>query len=165
MGTFFSSYYLLTWSFEILNDFDYARVGYLYSVSIKMYFCIEKHWLYPHIRDKKIDIARKQTARNVYRCHVIGPRDAGKTTFCQVNEMSKLADICNDRIVIWIWHFPGSFGSESRRLNGCTWRGFASTHHSQRARLWPGQVLGPRRCWRQVGQRPNAFITRSTTLT
>lgn len=34
-------------------------------------------------RDKKIDIARKQTARNVYRCHVIGPRDAGKTTFCQ----------------------------------------------------------------------------------
>ena len=35
-------------------------------------------------RDKKIDIARKQTARNVYRCHVVGPRDAGKTTFCQV---------------------------------------------------------------------------------
>jgi len=34
-------------------------------------------------RDKKIDIARKQTARNVYRCHVIGPRDSGKTTFCQ----------------------------------------------------------------------------------
>jgi len=34
-------------------------------------------------RDKKIDIARKQTARNVYRCQVIGPRDAGKTNFCQ----------------------------------------------------------------------------------
>ena len=34
-------------------------------------------------RDKKIDIARKQTARSVYRCHIIGPRDSGKSTFCQ----------------------------------------------------------------------------------
>ncbi len=30
-----------------------------------------------------LDLAKKQTTRNVYRCHVIGPRDAGKTTFCQ----------------------------------------------------------------------------------
>jgi len=34
-------------------------------------------------RDKRVDLAKKQTSRNVYRCHVIGPRDAGKTTFCQ----------------------------------------------------------------------------------
>lgn len=34
-------------------------------------------------RERKIDLAKKQTSRNVYRCHVIGPRDAGKTTFCQ----------------------------------------------------------------------------------
>ncbi len=34
-------------------------------------------------RDRKIDLAKKQTSRNVYRCHIIGPRDAGKTTFCQ----------------------------------------------------------------------------------
>eukprot|EP00095_Tigriopus_kingsejongensis_P010112 maker-scaffold152_size304267-snap-gene-2.26 protein:Tk10112 transcript:maker-scaffold152_size304267-snap-gene-2.26-mRNA-1 annotation:"mitochondrial rho gtpase isoform x3" len=30
-----------------------------------------------------VDLAKKQTSRNVYRCHVIGPKDAGKTTFCQ----------------------------------------------------------------------------------
>ncbi|CAL4122551.1 unnamed protein product [Meganyctiphanes norvegica] len=34
-------------------------------------------------REKKIDIQKKQTMRNVYQCHVIGPRGAGKTTFCQ----------------------------------------------------------------------------------
>jgi Ras family protein T1 len=34
-------------------------------------------------RERKIDLAKKQTNRNVYRCHVIGPRDAGKSTFCQ----------------------------------------------------------------------------------
>ena len=33
--------------------------------------------------ERKIDLAKKQTNRNVYRCHVIGPRDAGKSTFCQ----------------------------------------------------------------------------------
>ena len=34
-------------------------------------------------QERKVDLAKKQTNRNVYRCHVIGPRDAGKTTFCQ----------------------------------------------------------------------------------
>ncbi len=35
-------------------------------------------------RDRRADLgAKRQTTRNVYRCHVIGPRDAGKTTFCQ----------------------------------------------------------------------------------
>ena len=34
-------------------------------------------------RDKRLDLAKKQTSRNVFRCHVIGPKDAGKTTFCQ----------------------------------------------------------------------------------
>ncbi len=33
--------------------------------------------------EKKVDLAKKQTNRQVYRCHVIGPRDGGKTTFCQ----------------------------------------------------------------------------------
>ncbi|KAB7505615.1 Mitochondrial Rho GTPase [Armadillidium nasatum] len=34
-------------------------------------------------REKKLDLQKKQTMRNVYQCHVIGPRGAGKTTFCQ----------------------------------------------------------------------------------
>ncbi|XP_077300765.1 mitochondrial Rho GTPase isoform X2 [Arctopsyche grandis] len=34
-------------------------------------------------REKKLDLAKKQSSRNVYQCHVIGPRDSGKTTFCR----------------------------------------------------------------------------------
>ncbi len=36
-----------------------------------------------YTRDKNVDLAKRQTSRNVFRCHVIGPKDAGKTTFCQ----------------------------------------------------------------------------------
>jgi len=34
-------------------------------------------------KDKKLDIAKRQTSKTVYSCLVVGPRDAGKTTFCQ----------------------------------------------------------------------------------
>lgn len=34
-------------------------------------------------KDKKIDLAKRQTSKSVYSCLVVGPRDAGKTTFCQ----------------------------------------------------------------------------------
>lgn len=34
-------------------------------------------------RDKKLDLAKKQSSRNVYCCHVIGPKSAGKTTLCR----------------------------------------------------------------------------------
>ena len=32
-------------------------------------------------RDKKIDLEKRQTARNVFRCHVLGPKSVGKV-FC-----------------------------------------------------------------------------------
>ena len=34
-------------------------------------------------KDKKSDLAKRQTNKTVYSCLVVGPRDAGKTTFCQ----------------------------------------------------------------------------------
>lgn len=34
-------------------------------------------------REKKVDLAKKQTSRNVYTCHVIGPKSSGKTTLCR----------------------------------------------------------------------------------
>jgi len=34
-------------------------------------------------RDTKSELARRQTTKTVYSCLVVGPRDAGKTTFCQ----------------------------------------------------------------------------------
>ncbi|XP_014229588.1 mitochondrial Rho GTPase isoform X1 [Trichogramma pretiosum] len=34
-------------------------------------------------REKKVDLAKKQSFRNVYCCHVLGPKSCGKTTLCQ----------------------------------------------------------------------------------
>ena len=34
-------------------------------------------------REKKLDLAKKQSSRNVYCCHVIGPLSSGKTTLCR----------------------------------------------------------------------------------
>ncbi|XP_043209006.1 mitochondrial Rho GTPase-like isoform X4 [Amphibalanus amphitrite] len=34
-------------------------------------------------REKRLDLQKKQTSRTAYQCHVIGPKGAGKTTFCQ----------------------------------------------------------------------------------
>ena len=34
-------------------------------------------------KDKKSDLAKRQTSKTVYSCLVVGPRDAGKTTLCQ----------------------------------------------------------------------------------
>ncbi|XP_071057642.1 mitochondrial Rho GTPase isoform X2 [Onthophagus taurus] len=34
-------------------------------------------------RDKKVDISKKQSSRNVYQCHVIGPVGCGKSSFCR----------------------------------------------------------------------------------
>ncbi|CAG9862173.1 unnamed protein product [Phyllotreta striolata] len=34
-------------------------------------------------RDKKTDLAKRQSSRNVYQCHVIGAPGSGKSTFCR----------------------------------------------------------------------------------
>lgn len=34
-------------------------------------------------REKKLDLAKKQSSRNVYQCHVIGPDGCGKSSFCR----------------------------------------------------------------------------------
>ncbi|TMS36803.1 hypothetical protein L596_003884 [Steinernema carpocapsae] len=34
-------------------------------------------------QDRRVDIAEKKTDRAVFQCHVIGPKDAGKTVFCR----------------------------------------------------------------------------------
>ncbi|KAI6184056.1 Mitochondrial Rho GTPase [Aphelenchoides bicaudatus] len=34
-------------------------------------------------QDRRIDIAEKSTNRNVFQCHVIGPKGSGKTVFCR----------------------------------------------------------------------------------
>ena len=34
-------------------------------------------------KERKSDLAKRQTSKTTYSCLVVGPRDAGKTTFCQ----------------------------------------------------------------------------------
>ncbi|XP_017140811.1 mitochondrial Rho GTPase isoform X3 [Drosophila miranda] len=44
-------------------------------------------------RERRIDLAKRQSSRSVYKCHVIGPNGSGKTGLCRgflVDEMQKL---------------------------------------------------------------------------
>ncbi|XP_032672993.1 mitochondrial Rho GTPase isoform X2 [Odontomachus brunneus] len=49
-------------------------------------------------REKKVDLAKKQSSRNVYTCHVIGPKSSGKTTLCRTFIDPKLEKL-NDHMV------------------------------------------------------------------
>ncbi|XP_020292185.1 mitochondrial Rho GTPase isoform X3 [Pseudomyrmex gracilis] len=49
-------------------------------------------------REKKVDLAKKQSSRNVYTCHVIGPKSSGKTTLCRTFIDPKLEKL-NDKVV------------------------------------------------------------------
>ncbi|GFG31580.1 hypothetical protein Cfor_10413 [Coptotermes formosanus] len=44
-------------------------------------------------REKKLDLAKKQSTRNVYQCHVIGPPGSGKSMFCRCLIGDNLEDI------------------------------------------------------------------------
>ncbi|KYN13042.1 PREDICTED: mitochondrial Rho GTPase isoform X1 [Trachymyrmex cornetzi] len=54
-------------------------------------------------REKKVDLAKKQSSRNVYTCHVIGPKSSGKTTLCRTLIDPKLEKL-NDKVVPSIAH-------------------------------------------------------------
>lgn len=44
-------------------------------------------------RERRLDLAKKQSNRTVYMCHVIGPKNAGKTALCRAliaDDMNKL---------------------------------------------------------------------------
>ncbi|XP_046490339.1 mitochondrial Rho GTPase isoform X1 [Neodiprion pinetum] len=47
-------------------------------------------------REKKLDLAKKQSSRNVYSCHVIGPKSSGKTTLCRTFVDPKLEKLKPD---------------------------------------------------------------------
>ncbi|XP_011494605.1 PREDICTED: mitochondrial Rho GTPase isoform X2 [Ceratosolen solmsi marchali] len=49
-------------------------------------------------REKKLDLAKKQSSRNVYCCHVIGAKSAGKTTLCRTFIDPKLEKLNDDTI-------------------------------------------------------------------
>ncbi|XP_034949325.1 mitochondrial Rho GTPase isoform X1 [Chelonus insularis] len=49
-------------------------------------------------REKKLDLAKKQSSRNVYTCHVIGPKSSGKTTLCRSFIDPKLEKLTDDKV-------------------------------------------------------------------
>ncbi|XP_072761132.1 mitochondrial Rho GTPase isoform X3 [Anoplolepis gracilipes] len=49
-------------------------------------------------REKKVDLAKKQSSRNVYTCHVIGPKSSGKTTLCRSFIDPKLEKLNNETV-------------------------------------------------------------------
>ncbi|XP_025152381.1 mitochondrial Rho GTPase isoform X1 [Harpegnathos saltator] len=49
-------------------------------------------------REKKVDLAKKQSSRNVYTCHVIGQKSSGKTTLCRTFIDPKLEKLNNQSV-------------------------------------------------------------------
>lgn len=46
-------------------------------------------------RERRLDLAKKQSSRSVYMCHVIGPKGSGKTSLCRgliADDMKKLVE-------------------------------------------------------------------------
>ncbi|XP_076366023.1 mitochondrial Rho GTPase isoform X2 [Tachypleus tridentatus] len=74
----FLAQWTLTTILDVQRTLEYlAYLGYIYSPDDNQLSAI-------HVtREKKIDLQKRQTGRNVFQCHVIGPQGAGKTTFMQ----------------------------------------------------------------------------------
>jgi len=73
--------YLAQWTLTSLLDVTravefLAYLGYNYKAESQLSAI--------HVtREKKIDLEKRQTARNVFRCHVLGAKSTGKTAFLQ----------------------------------------------------------------------------------
>ncbi|XP_022247922.1 mitochondrial Rho GTPase 1-like isoform X2 [Limulus polyphemus] len=74
----FLAQWTLTTTLDVQRTLEYlAYLGYIYSPDDNQLSAI-------HVtREKKVDLQKRQTGRNVFQCHVIGPQGAGKTTFMQ----------------------------------------------------------------------------------
>ncbi|PSN36602.1 Mitochondrial Rho GTPase [Blattella germanica] len=74
----FMSYWVLTTLYELPKALEYlAYLGYPIHETENQLTAIQV------TREKRLDLAKKQTSRNVYQCHVIGPRGSGKSVFCR----------------------------------------------------------------------------------
>uniref|UniRef100_T1INJ1 Mitochondrial Rho GTPase n=1 Tax=Strigamia maritima TaxID=126957 RepID=T1INJ1_STRMM len=74
--------YLAEWALTTLLDvsrtMEYlAYLGYIVSPEDNQLTAIQV------TRDKRIDMQKRQTSRNVFQCHVIGAKNCGKTAFLQ----------------------------------------------------------------------------------
>ncbi|XP_055877956.1 mitochondrial Rho GTPase 1-like isoform X1 [Biomphalaria glabrata] len=73
--------YLAQWTLTTLLDMNRA-IEYLAYLGFN--YQQESQLTAIHVtRDKKIDLEKRQTGRNVFRCHVMGAKSVGKTAFLQ----------------------------------------------------------------------------------
>ncbi|KAK0048438.1 mitochondrial Rho GTPase 1-A isoform X1 [Biomphalaria pfeifferi] len=73
--------YLAQWTLTTLLDVNRA-IEYLAYLGFN--YQQESQLTAIHVtRDKKIDLEKRQTGRNVFRCHVMGAKSVGKTAFLQ----------------------------------------------------------------------------------
>lgn len=73
--------YLAQWTLTTLLDHP-RTIEYLAYLGYHYYFDNQLSAIQV-TRDKKIDLEKKQTSRNVFQCYVIGSKSSGKTSFLQ----------------------------------------------------------------------------------
>jgi len=84
----FMSQWVLITLFNLPRALEYlAYLGYPISETENQLSAIQV------TREKKLDLAKKQSTRNVYQCHVIGPSGSGKSMFCRSFIGDNLEDI------------------------------------------------------------------------
>ncbi|KAK7791917.1 hypothetical protein R5R35_005431 [Gryllus longicercus] len=70
-------YWVLTTLLEVHKTLAYlAYLGYNITENENQLTAIQV------TREKRLDLVKKQTSRNVYQCHVIGQKGCGKSVFC-----------------------------------------------------------------------------------
>ncbi|XP_049823573.1 mitochondrial Rho GTPase isoform X1 [Aethina tumida] len=74
--------YMCQWSLMTLVDLP-RTFEYLAYLGYNIYENENQTSAVYVTREKKLDLAKKHSSRNVYQCHVIGPNGAGKSTFCR----------------------------------------------------------------------------------
>ncbi|XP_017781460.1 PREDICTED: mitochondrial Rho GTPase isoform X2 [Nicrophorus vespilloides] len=74
--------YMCQWALMTLTDLP-RTFEYLAYLGYNIYENDSQVTAVQITREKKLDLIKKQSSRNVYQCHVIGPNSAGKSSFCK----------------------------------------------------------------------------------
>nr|CAI5851584.1 unnamed protein product [Callosobruchus analis] len=74
--------YMCQWALMTLVDLP-RTFEYLAYLGYNVYENESQTTAVQVTREKKLDLAKKQSSRNVYQCHVIGPSGSGKSTLCR----------------------------------------------------------------------------------
>lgn len=97
--------YMCQWALMTLVDLP-RTLEYLAYMGYNIYENESQISAITVTREKRLDLAKKQSSRNVYQCHVIGPTGSGKSTLCR-NFIRNVVD-------------PNSLSAEKSGTPNCT---------------------------------------------